>query len=956
MAEARHDWDAAVLRLGRRAPGELQGAIDVLLNVPWPSPSITKEDAGTMLAALADAWRTEVPGQASRVCALVIRFADKGQAVLSATQVDAVLGMLTSLVRARDPFVTLGALRALVCVLSDSGGRSRVAEAVFDSVAPRCRHPPAATTGVEADMVRAATTALGNLFVKPSAKLAPHAGAAFDLLHRNFLRFQEEAKREAGAAKLLAATLRALQQLVAEASGAKSAPVLPGLQLHFNEFVGQLRALMFFGGPLAPIAWHATAEEKSAKRRTAAAAAASAATSTDHSDSSADEASRSEAESKGWKVRANALGCLQALARSCPKQLYNHWSTFLPADAATASAPPAPSLASGTLFTVLQSEEASKVRAACLSALIALLDNSRTFWLAADETAAGAGPRTFISYAATLVAIVRGVHTGLWRVLDTEATTPCLCLALKALALLAVNAPYEKLGAGLVSATAQRLWGTGPAAGLIDHAHLSVRVGALACLAALLQTRTPLPEVATFAGDAGFLPRLLLLCAETQNASLRAEALSCIAALPRHYFAVLWPHCTKGFVHATLLPALFFAADAQLRHAAARVVEEVTAGANARPEPEQLAFWREILESRWSAVLDDAAHPVRCSACNSFGSLTAGVYSALPRPLQVQCLTLVLSKASTDAVASVRAAAARALGTFVLFGGLKDDPVFLSDAALQLLASLNDDQNLNVKVRAAWALANLSDALVSEKEGANAEIEEELAADVLRQLLDSCMRAAGEHDKIRANAVRALGNLARFASARFLLPQFNQLLALLIRNLNQGSAKVRWNACYALGNVLRNSALIDAAPQRDWVRNVLDALCGVLAEGKNFKIRINAANALACLAQRSRYESASFVRVVQTVVQALASLDRVADVNEFQYKQTLTNQLVATLTHLLTIAEAEDARLLATVLKKEKESLIVILEREDKRLEKAPRDGALWAKLAAVYAAIGSPL
>ena len=66
----------------------------------------------------------------------------------------------------------------------------------------------------------------------------------------------------------------------------------------------------------------------------------------------------------------------------------------------------------------------------------------------------------------------------------------------------------------------------------------------------------------------------------------------------------------------------------------------------------------------------------------------------------------------------------------------------VSDAALQLLSSLNDDQNLNVKVRAAWALANLSDALVSEKEGSNAEIEEELAADVLRQLLDSCMRAS----------------------------------------------------------------------------------------------------------------------------------------------------------------------------------------------------------------------
>lgn len=245
---------------------------------------------------------------------------------------------------------------------------------------------------------------------------------------------------------------------------------------------------------------------------------------------------------------------------------------------------------------------------------------------------------------------------------------------------------------------------------------------------------------------------------------------------------------------------------------------------------------------------------------------------------------------------------------------------------------------------------------MSEKEADNAGIEDELAGDVLKQLVESCLRAASEHDKIRANAVRALGNLARFASARFLLPHFTQLLSLLILNLNQGSAKVRWNACYALGNVLRNSALIDAAPKRDWIRTVLDALAEVLADGKNFKIRINAANALGCLTQRSRYEATCFVRVVQVVMRALAGIDRVADVSEFQYKQTLTTQLIATLAHLLQLAEAEDVKALGAVLKQEKEALVLVLEREDKRLGKAAREGPLWSKLAAVYAANGSPL
>ena len=89
---------------------------------------------------------------------------------------------------------------------------------------------------------------------------------------------------------------------------------------------------------------------------------------------------------------------------------------------------------------------------------------------------------------------------------------------------------------------------------------------------------------------------------------------------------------------------------------------------------------------------------------------------------------------------------------------------------------------------------------------------------------------------------------------------------------------------------------------------------------------------------------------------ALVALDRVADVSEFQYKQTLTNQLIAALTHLLQIAEPDDARLLGPLLQKEKEGIIVTLEREDKRQGKTQREGALWAKLAAVYAALGSPI
>jgi hypothetical protein len=73
---------------------------------------------------------------------------------------------------------------------------------------------------------------------------------------------------------------------------------------------------------------------------------------------------------------------------------------------------------------------------------------------------------------------------------------------------------------------------------------------------------------------------------------------------------------------------------------------------------------------------------------------------------------------------------------------------------------------------------------------------------------------------VRANAVRALGHFARFAPRRVLLARdelavanvatadddqphrvtlLYDIVATLLTRLTSGSAKARWNACYALG-------------------------------------------------------------------------------------------------------------------------------------------------------------
>lgn len=67
--------------------------------------------------------------------------------------------------------------------------------------------------------------------------------------------------------------------------------------------------------------------------------------------------------------------------------------------------------------------------------------------------------------------------------------------------------------------------------------------------------------------------------------------------------------------------------------------------------------------------------------------------------------------------------------------------------------------------------------------------------------------------QVKSNAVRALGNVLHFlqpchvANPRFREAIEESLQALIATVGSEATMKVRWNACYALGNVFKNPAL-----------------------------------------------------------------------------------------------------------------------------------------------------
>lgn len=78
------------------------------------------------------------------------------------------------------------------------------------------------------------------------------------------------------------------------------------------------------------------------------------------------------------------------------------------------------------------------------------------------------------------------------------------------------------------------------------------------------------------------------------------------------------------------------------------------------------------------------------------------------------------------------------------------DLAFLLDA-LDIVCAKVEAKELHVRVQASWSLGNLCDSL--------REREEVLSPLVYAQLMEACLSATKDHDRVRVHGVRALGHL-----------------------------------------------------------------------------------------------------------------------------------------------------------------------------------------------------
>ncbi|XP_062363094.1 HEAT repeat-containing protein 6 [Cinclus cinclus] len=410
---------------------------------------------------------------------------------------------------------------------------------------------------------------------------------------------------------------------------------------------------------------------------------------------------------------------------------------------------------------------------------------------------------------------------------------------------------------------------------------------------------------------------------------LRLEALQVLALLVKGYFPMAQGYFLElGEVACRCMEEM----DPSIQLHGAKLLEELGTGVLQQHKPDSptapeqrvpvsvvVTFWTMMLNGPLPGTLQNSPHAtLQTSACDALSSILPEAFSLLQGDQQILCVTLLLGLNHSENPL-VKAAAARALGVYILFPCLRQDVMFVADTANAMLNSLHD-KSPNVRAKAAWSLGNLTDTLIINMETMGQSFQEELSDLLLLKLLRSATEASKDRDKVKSNAVRALGNVLHFlqpchvAKPRFREAIEESLQALIATVGSEATMKVRWNACYALGNVFRNPALpLGEAP---WARQAFSALSSVVKSCKNFKVRIKSAMALSIPSKRECYGSTEqFCQIWSALVVALQRSEDTEDFLEFKYSSSLRTQICRALLHLLQLARSTDLPLIGGTLR-----------------------------------------
>ncbi|XP_047960542.1 HEAT repeat-containing protein 6-like [Salvia hispanica] len=377
--------------------------------------------------------------------------------------------------------------------------------------------------------------------------------------------------------------------------------------------------------------------------------------------------------------------------------------------------------------------------------------------------------------------------------------------------------------------------------------------------------------------------------------------------------------------------------------------------------------WLEATIKHMPLVINHSSAMVRAASVTCFAGMTSPVFISLPEDKQEYIIVSSINAALNDEVPSVRSAACRAIGVIGCFPQIYHRAEVLEKFILA--AERNTRHSLvSVRITASWALANICDSLshcLDALYAGRGSIGSTKYSESTSLLVDSMLRLARDNDKVKANAVRGLGNLARSIQFTKNVPVdgdpldsmhskieyhgtqgfkdhikersqsgqsssgsfdwLDQMVQAFLSCVTTGNVKVQWNVCHALSNLFLNKSL--KLQDMDWSSSVFSILLLLLRDSSNFKIRIQAVSALAVPETINDYGKSYYdvVKSVQHVLENFKS-DQISEPSNFKYRIALEKQLTSTMLHLLGLTSKCDQQAIQDLVVKKTSFLEIWIE------------------------------
>ncbi|KAL7049255.1 hypothetical protein ACKWTF_003643 [Chironomus riparius] len=317
-----------------------------------------------------------------------------------------------------------------------------------------------------------------------------------------------------------------------------------------------------------------------------------------------------------------------------------------------------------------------------------------------------------------------------------------------------------------------------------------------------------------------------------------------------------------------------------------------------------LTFWIRIISAVFDNIQNVTQSPtLRAYLADSLANIGVFIFEKLDNMKQIQ-LKSILTGCCYDEDPIVKSSAVRALAVYVLFPSLREDLCFVENTTESVLRIIKD-QNIVARTKASFGLANIVDGLLIIKK--TQSIDDKL----FKQIIETCLQSATDNDRVKVNAVRTLGNLiillkeSHFGSANW-LDLFEKSIQVLNNQLATcNNVKVKWNVCYSFSSMMKNPLVFEAGIKVLWQESVFNALCSIIENSPNFKVRTNACLALTTPQNRKDYEK-YFSTIWNCLLVALEQSNNLTDFNEYKHRDALQDQLCTAICHFLSLATIED--------------------------------------------------